>query len=78
MSACVKWAKEQVDAFNAILSRQLSSTERGGLIWTECMNQAKDHAKMLTEVGLDFAALVGRDSALNQEGQARPLGLGLM
>jgi len=77
MSACVKWAKEQVDAFNIILARQLSSTERGGPLWMECMNQAKEHAKMLSEVGLDFKSLIGRDvSELSQNGA--PVGLGLV
>jgi hypothetical protein len=57
----VKWAKEQVDAFNIILARQLSSADRGGPVWTECMNQAKEHAKMLSEVGLDFKNFIGRD-----------------
>jgi exocyst complex component 8 len=61
MSACVKWAKEEVEAFNVILARQLSSTERGGAVWTQCMERAKEHAKMLSEVGLDFTNLVGRD-----------------
>jgi len=76
MSACVKWAKEQVDIFNTILERQLSSAEHGGTVWTECMNQAKDHAKMLSEVGLDFKNLVGRnlDSTKPQESS---VGLGL-
>jgi hypothetical protein len=76
MSACVKWAKEQVDAFNVILVRQLSSTDRGGPVWTECMNQAKEHAKMLSEVGLDFESLIGRDPVPGQ-GQDGPVGLGL-
>lgn len=75
MSACVKWAKEQVDAFNIILARQLSSTERGGPLWMECMNQAKDHAKMLSEVGLDFKSLIGRD--VSDASQTGPVGLGL-
>ncbi|KAH9904131.1 Cullin repeat-like-containing domain protein [Xylariomycetidae sp. FL2044] len=61
MSACVKWAKEQVDAFNGILARQLSSTERGGEVWEKCMERAKLHAKMLEEVHLDFRDLVGAD-----------------
>jgi exocyst complex component 8 len=78
MSACVKWAKEQVDTFNIILARQLSSTEHGGPVWTECMNQAKVHAKMLSEVGLDFKSLVGRDVSSDQGGQAGPVGLGLI
>jgi hypothetical protein len=76
MSACVKWAKEEVDTFNTILARQLSSTERGGPIWTECMNQAKEHAKMLSEVGLDFGNLVGREVTSGQ-GDGEPVGLGL-
>src|ERR1700712_959986 len=75
MSACVKWAKEQVDAFNIILARQLSSTERGGPVWTECMNQAKDHARMLSDVGLDFKSLIGRDPFAGQ-GENGPVGLG--
>jgi exocyst complex component 8 len=76
MSACVKWAKEQVNAFNTILERQLSSAEHGGPVWTACMNQAKDHAKMLSEVGLDFKNLVGHnlDSTQSQESS---VGLGL-
>lgn len=60
MSACVKWAKEQVDAFNDILLRQLSNTNLGEKRWIESMNQARDHAKMLSEVGLDFDNLIGR------------------
>ncbi|KAI0387785.1 serine/threonine-protein phosphatase pp2a catalytic subunit [Hypomontagnella monticulosa] len=61
MSACVKWAKEEVDAFNVILARQLSSTERDGVVWKQCVSRAKTHAKMLEEVQLDFRDLVGRD-----------------
>ena len=77
MSACVKWAKEEVEAFNAILARQLSSTDRGGEVWTICMNQAKDHAKMLSEVGLDFRNLVGQDMNVSPETNGGPVGLGL-
>ena len=60
MSACVKWAKEQVEAFNTILARQLSSTEQGGEVWTQCLERAREHAKKMSEVGLDFANMVGR------------------
>ncbi|RDA90458.1 hypothetical protein CP533_3934 [Ophiocordyceps camponoti-saundersi (nom. inval.)] len=60
MSACVRWAKEEVDAFNAILARQLSSTERGGPVWTQCLEGAREHGKKLSQVGLDFEGLVGR------------------
>lgn len=60
MSACVKWSKEHVDAFNVILTRQLSTTEPGSAIYNECVEQARDHAKMLNSVGLDFKNLVGK------------------
>lgn len=76
MSACVKWAKEEVETFNAILARQLSGTERGGKVWNDCMERAHEHAKMLNEVQLDFRNLVGRD--LEQVSEvASPRGLGL-
>lgn len=74
MSACVKWAKEQVDAFNVILARQLSSTEKNGQVWTECMDQAREHAKMLSEVALDFSSLIGSNPVDAPNG---PKGLGL-
>jgi hypothetical protein len=77
MSACVKWAKEQVEAFNSILARQLSSTERGGPVWTECMNQAREHAKLLSAVGLDLNSLIGRESVVTEPSQGGPVGLGL-
>ncbi|KAL8823830.1 MAG: hypothetical protein Q9170_008309 [Blastenia crenularia] len=57
-SACVKWAKENLDEFNIILSRQLSSVQEGSPTWNECMDQAKEHAMLLDEVGLDFKELV--------------------
>lgn len=68
MSVCVKWAKEEVEAFNVILARQLSSTERGGPVWTQCMERAREHAAKLSQVGLDFQSLVGR--GLTGEGAA--------
>ncbi|KAL8933224.1 MAG: hypothetical protein Q9216_006466 [Gyalolechia sp. 2 TL-2023] len=58
MSACVKWAKDHLDGFNVILSRQLSSVQKGSPTWNECMEQAKEHAMMVDEVGLDFKELV--------------------
>jgi len=76
MSACVKWAKEQVLMFNSILARQLSSTERGGQAWTECFQQAQEHASMLSDVGLDFKSLVGREDG-EEIGPKGPVGLGL-
>lgn len=59
MSACVKWAKEHLDAFNRVLASQLSNVQRDSPTWTECMERAREHAKMMDEVGLDFKDLVG-------------------
>lgn len=67
MSACVTWAKEQVVAFNVILLRQLSTTDRNDQRWKESMDQAKRHAKMLSEVGLDFDNIIGRDPAADNQ-----------
>lgn len=60
MSACVGWAKAEVEAFNVILARQLRGTESGSEVWQRCMDQAHEHAGTLSEVGLDFRSLVGR------------------
>lgn len=59
MSACVKWAKEHLDAFNRILASQLSNVQRESPTWRECMERAREHAKFVDEVGLDFKDLVG-------------------
>lgn len=77
MSACVKWAKDEVDAFNTILGRQLSSTERDGEVWNQCIERAKIHAEMLEEVQLDFKDLVARDMLETTHDAAGPVGLGV-
>lgn len=59
LSACVKWAKGHVDDFNALLQRQLSSVDSDSGTYKDCMEQAHEHAAMLSEVGLDFKDLVG-------------------
>jgi hypothetical protein len=59
MSACIKWAKEHVDAFNELLERQLSSVPKESETWRICMERAKLHAGMLSEAGLDFRGLIG-------------------
>lgn len=61
MSACVKWAKEHLDNFNRILASQLSNVQRDSPTWEECMDRAREHAKWVDEVGLDFKHLVGVD-----------------
>jgi len=58
MSACVKWAKEQLDEFNKVLGRQLSSVQVGSPTWRDCVGRAREHAGMMGEVGLDFRELV--------------------
>jgi len=82
MSACVKWAKQEVDAFNAILARQLSGEKEGSEMWTRCVDTAKDHAGMLSEVGLDFRDLVGQNvvaaAEVSSSSSNAPAGLGLV
>ncbi len=81
MSACVKWAKEEVDAFNAILARQLSGEKEDGEAWARCMDTAKEHASLLSEVGLDFRNLVGQHAktAVDSSSSSNaPAGLGLV
>ena len=61
MSACIKWATGHLETFNALLIRQLSSVERGGNVWRECMDVVWAHEReMLGQVGLDFRDVVGR------------------
>ncbi|KAI9717212.1 MAG: exocyst complex component exo84 [Chrysothrix sp. TS-e1954] len=59
-SACIKWAKQHVDDFNLILSRQISTLEPGGEEWTYCLDRAREHAGLLAEVGIDFRHLIGK------------------
>lgn len=59
-SASIKWAKEHLDDFNAILVRQLSSVQRGTTIWQKCMDTLDEQAALLTQVGVDFSDLIKR------------------
>lgn len=59
-SACVRWAKLQVDGFNEMLARQLSSVEPGSQVWDACAEIVRHHASELTSVGVDFSNLVGK------------------
>ena len=77
MSACVKWAKEHVDGFNALLARQMNSVDKGSPVWTECMTRAKEHAEMMSEVGLDFKELVGKGISMSNTDDEGLVGLGL-
>ncbi|SPO05881.1 probable Exocyst complex component EXO84 [Cephalotrichum gorgonifer] len=75
MSACVAWAKAEVEAFNVILARQLSGTESSSEVWKQCMDQAHDHARLLSDVGLDFRNLVGREAKGEEPKAVGGLGL---
>jgi hypothetical protein len=77
MSACVKWAKEHVESFNAILTRQLSSVDRQGDVWSECMELAQEHAGMLRDVGLDLSEMVGCEEGVEREREREVVGLGV-
>jgi len=57
-SACVTWAKQQVEELNVALRRHLGSIDRDSEVFGECVEKAKEHAAMLGEVGLDFKNLV--------------------
>lgn len=57
-SACIKWAKQHLDEFNAVLSRQLSSVEPESQIWVRCMEIVREHAGALVEVGVDFGNMI--------------------
>ncbi|GAD97740.1 exocyst complex component Exo84, putative [Paecilomyces variotii No. 5] len=59
-SASIRWAKEHLDSFNALLARQLSSVQRGTGVWNKCMDIVHEHAAMLMEVGVDFQDFVGK------------------
>ena len=59
-SASIKWAKEQLDDFNALLTRQLDNVDRNTNAWQACMDIVYEHAATLREVGVDFGDLVAR------------------
>lgn len=59
-SACIKWATEHLDGFNSLLTRQLSSVERGTSVWKKCLDIVDEHAAMLTDVGVDFHDIIAK------------------
>ncbi|KAI5301393.1 exocyst complex component exo84 [Ascosphaera pollenicola] len=59
-SAVIKWAKDRVDEFNTILSRQLSSLEKDGVVWNACVDIVMEQCAILNRVGVDFTELVER------------------
>lgn len=59
-SASIRWAKHHLDGFNALLTRQLSSVQRGTTVYQKCLDIVHEHASLLTEVGVDFTDLVAK------------------
>lgn len=59
-SAVVKWAVEVVEGFNAVLGRQMGRLERGSEERVLVVERARECARGLEEVGIDFRGLVGR------------------
>lgn len=71
-SACIKWAKQHLDGFNALLTRQLSSVQRGTTVWQKCMDIVHEQAEVLMEVCVDFTDLVAQGLGVNEEISERP------
>jgi len=68
MSACIKWANEHLEVFNALLIRQLSAVDEGGREWRDCMDVVWSHERaVLGEVGLDFREVIGRSLEYRRE-----------
>lgn len=59
MSACISWAKDRVDEFNAVVERQLSSVDPESRTYRECVERVRKHAEMVKEAGVDFGKVVG-------------------
>ncbi|KAJ5256776.1 hypothetical protein N7478_012880 [Penicillium angulare] len=59
-SSSIRWAKHHLDGFNALLSRQLSSVQRGTSVWDKCLDIVHEHASQLNSVGIDFTDLVAQ------------------
>ncbi|KAB8078658.1 hypothetical protein BDV29DRAFT_187788 [Aspergillus leporis] len=68
--ACIKWAKHHLDGFNALLTRQLSSVQRGTTVWQKCIDIVREHANLLSEVGIDFTDLVAKGLEMNEDERA--------
>ncbi|KAL3469623.1 Cullin repeat-like-containing domain protein [Aspergillus californicus] len=66
-SACIKWAKHHIDGFNALLTRQLSSVQRGTTVWEKCLEIVHEQANILSEVGVDFTDLVANGLQMSEE-----------
>ncbi|KAL2783528.1 Cullin repeat-like-containing domain protein [Aspergillus keveii] len=70
-SACIKWAKHHLDNFNSLLTRQLSSVQRGTVVWEKCIEIVHEQASLLSEVGVDFTDLVAKGLEMTEEEKAK-------
>ncbi|KAF3915225.1 hypothetical protein ABW20_dc0108869 [Dactylellina cionopaga] len=57
-SPLVKWAKEHVEGYSDLLTRQLSSVARDEEVFEQCIQFTLLHSTLLTDVGLDFKELM--------------------
>ncbi|EPS40208.1 hypothetical protein H072_6013 [Dactylellina haptotyla CBS 200.50] len=57
-SPLVKWAKEHVEGYSDLLTRQLSSVSRDDDVFEQCIQYTLLHSTLLTDVGLDFRDLL--------------------
>ncbi|KAK6338050.1 exocyst complex component exo84 [Orbilia brochopaga] len=57
-SPLVKWAKEHVEGYSDLLTRQLSSVSPEDEVFEQCVQYTLLHSKLLTDVGLDFKDLL--------------------
>jgi len=57
-SPLVKWAKENIQAYSDLLTRQLSSVDQSDPVYEQCIQYTQLHATLLTDVGLDFKELL--------------------
>ena len=72
MSACIKWANEHLEIFNALLVRQLSAVDKDGKVWRDCMDVVWTHEReLLGEVGLDFREVIGRSLEFKESRRER-------
>src|SRR5699024_4339506 len=72
-SACIKWAKQHLDGFNALLTRQLSTVQRGTTVWQKCIDIVHEQAEVLREVAVDFTDLIARGLEMSgEERENRP------
>lgn len=73
MSACIKWAKEHLEQLNVTLVRQLSSVDRGGAVWKDCMKLIWEHEATLKSVGLDFQEVIGKGLEPGPGNKSKPV-----